>query len=238
MRLRRRIGIPAPSYRLPQRPRPPFGSETDFATVSVRGVNHKTVVVYSLDRRYRYYLQWIFDGSKPLLVVCMLNPSTASHVETDPTIDGLLKRARAWGYGGIAVVNVYAYRSAYPKDLAYQTDPVGEHNRLYQIYALELAKAGGLFLCGWGTHKGALAKGKQLELLALADHIQLHCLAVNANGSPKHPLYIKHDQTPIPWGTLPESLAKLWQETSDEEKHNAKASTRRVRFGPQRRLNR
>ena len=50
---------------------------------------------------YRYLLWRIWDDDKPLLLVIMLNPSTADHLAGDRTADGLMRRARRLGYGGI-----------------------------------------------------------------------------------------------------------------------------------------
>ena len=45
---------------------------------------------FSDDDAHRYSLAWIWDRALPPLVVCMLNPSTATHENLDPTISGLI----------------------------------------------------------------------------------------------------------------------------------------------------
>ncbi|MFZ5698755.1 MAG: DUF1643 domain-containing protein [Pseudomonadota bacterium] len=63
---------------------------------------------------YRWTLTRRWDD-RPMLLVVMFNPSTADHMEDDPTIRTLMQRAsRVWGYGGIEVVNLIPLRSPNP----------------------------------------------------------------------------------------------------------------------------
>ncbi len=73
------------------------------------------------------------------VVWVMLNPSTADHVHDDPTIRRCMGFARAWGYGGIAVVNLYAWRA---------TDPGFDYpwinfQTMFDMLASAITKAGG-----------------------------------------------------------------------------------------------
>jgi hypothetical protein len=81
------------------------------------------------DERYRYHLAWTW-GEGPPLVAWMLNPSTATHEVLDPTIAGLVKRARAWEYGGVEVVNLFALRATDPRLMRAHPDPIGPENDL------------------------------------------------------------------------------------------------------------
>jgi hypothetical protein len=65
---------------------------------------------------HRYWLWRIWSRSLPILVVCMFNPSTADARDDDPTIKRLCAFARAWGYGGILVINLRSYRTADPDE--------------------------------------------------------------------------------------------------------------------------
>ena len=75
--------------------------------------------------RYRLTREW---SDKPLLPFVMLNPSDANAEIDDPTIRRCMGFARAWGYGGIVVGNLYAFRTPYPETLWKAPDPYGPLN--------------------------------------------------------------------------------------------------------------
>jgi hypothetical protein len=66
-------------------------------------------------------------GIGPLCWV-LLNPSTADDRRDDPTIRRCLGFARSLGYGGIHVVNLFAFRATCPRQLRAADDPVGPDN--------------------------------------------------------------------------------------------------------------
>lgn len=80
---------------------------------------------------YRYWLCREWSPGLDSLVWLMLNPSTADATQDDPTIRRCMGFARRWGYGGITVVNLYAYRATNPRDLLTAADPVGPENDRY-----------------------------------------------------------------------------------------------------------
>ena len=66
---------------------------------------------------YRYSLTRKWEAWKGTVNFIMLNPSTADAQEDDPTIRRCIGFAKAWGYGGIVVTNLFAYRATNPKEL-------------------------------------------------------------------------------------------------------------------------
>ncbi|HDR1569813.1 TPA: DUF1643 domain-containing protein, partial [Pasteurella multocida] len=60
---------------------------------------------------YRYVLWRIWDTLLPRITFIGLNPSTADESNDDPTIRRCINFAKKWGYGGIYMVNLFAYRS-------------------------------------------------------------------------------------------------------------------------------
>jgi hypothetical protein len=60
----------------------------------------------------------------------MLNPSTADASVDDPTIRRCTGFSEAWGFDSLTVVNLFAFRSPHPEDLAKVDDPVGPVNDL------------------------------------------------------------------------------------------------------------
>jgi hypothetical protein len=159
--------------------------------------------LFSECETYRYSLRWVWDERLPLMIVCMLNPSTATHEDLDPTISGLIKRAKNWDYGGILVVNLFAYRSPSPAVMKASADPIGPDNDLIIHRALVLAQESAQSLiCGWGANGTFLDRHAWMLEAAQAHDVQLRAFKINANGTPVHPLYQKHDIVPAPWNVL------------------------------------
>ncbi len=68
-------------------------------------------------RAYRYALWRTWDESKPFAMFVGLNPSTADELEDDPTIRRCINFSKLWGYGGLCMVNLFAYRATDPTAL-------------------------------------------------------------------------------------------------------------------------
>ena len=142
----------------------------------------------SMCGKYRWKLERIWDQSKPILVVCMLNPSTADADINDPTVLRLIKFATLWGFGGIWVVNQYAYRSSSPAVLARLNDEEAEGPANYIAWNEALtyaAKNTGWILVAWGN--GGQNRGR-FNFWVEHHELEMRCLGVTQNGSPKHPL--------------------------------------------------
>jgi len=145
--------------------------------------------VFSPDRVYRYDLtrHW---GPKPYCVTwIMLNPSTADENTDDPTIRRCIAYSKAWGYDGLAVVNLFALRATHPRVMIKHLAPEGPDNNLV-IKAR--AESSPVVVAAWGLH-GA-HRGRARDVLALLDGVQLHCLGLTANGQPRHPLFVRGDE--------------------------------------------
>lgn len=67
-------------------------------------------------------------GAGGSLLYILLNPSTATEEHNDPTVERCERRARALGYGGFAVTNLFAFRATRPEDLKRAGAPVGPGN--------------------------------------------------------------------------------------------------------------
>lgn len=143
-----------------------------------------------LNYRYRLWRQW--DEGK-LLHFCGLNPSTADEVLNDPTISRLIKRAKQLGFSGLQMTNAFAYRATDPKVMKSQDDPVGPEN---DEAILTAAKMSAMTIVGWG--KDGWHKGRQRQIVEMLEEvgITMHCLGVNKDGTPKHPLYLAYSVQP------------------------------------------
>jgi hypothetical protein len=151
--------------------------------------------VYSDCERYRYLLtrRW-GPGRKALFV--MLNPSTATEIQNDPTVERCERRARALGFGAFRVTNIFAFRATDPKVMRAVVDPVGPSNDAAILESLSWAD---LVLCAWGNHGLHLNRGADVAALLRKARVPLWHLGLTGQGQPRHPLYVGYDQQPQPW---------------------------------------
>ena len=125
----------------------------------------------------------------------MLNPSTADAQKNDPTIIRCITFAQYWGFGALEVVNLFAYKATYSRDLLKAANPVGEENDWFLRQALSRSTC---IVAAWGTKGTLLDRDKQvLQLLARWQNV--HCLGTTKCGHPRHPLYVKGDTGLIPF---------------------------------------
>ncbi|MFU8947912.1 DUF1643 domain-containing protein [Mycetocola zhadangensis] len=137
---------------------------------------------------YRYTLTRIWDSALPMITFVLLNPSTADAVQLDPTLRRCVGFAKREGYGGMVILNLYAFRTKDPKVMMAATDPVGPENDRV------LAEVTGTVVAGWGTNAHPARVVQALALLP-----RLHALGVTKDGHPRHPLYVPADAPLIEW---------------------------------------
>lgn len=146
--------------------------------------------------RYRYALWRIWDPAKPVATFVMLNPSTADEVDNDPTVERCQRRSVALGMGGLRVANIFAWRSTDPQPLYDLEDPVGPDN---DAAILEACRGASIVICAWGGHGKLHDRGAAVAAMLTGAGIQPQCLAINADGTPKHPLYVGYGVRPVPY---------------------------------------
>ena len=133
--------------------------------------------------KYRYALWRVWEEYATTVVFIGLNPSTADATLDDPTIRRCVGFAKKWGFGGIYMLNLFAYRATNPKELLSVDDPVGpKNNDTLNDYHT------GLTIACWGNH-GTL-KNRNTEVIKLLGANTIHCLGITKGGHPKHPLYL------------------------------------------------
>lgn len=151
---------------------------------------------FSPCNRYRTQLWRQWDHTKPWCMFLMLNPSTADAEKNDPTVERCERYARRWGFGGLMVGNIFAFRATDPIDMRAQADPIGPGN---DEALLAMAARAHTIVCAWGTHGTHQKRNEQvLRLMSQAGN-RLKCLKVTKHGHPSHPLYLRGDLTPIPY---------------------------------------
>ncbi len=140
---------------------------------------------FSLDRIYRYRLWRFWDKRKGLVLFIGLNPSTAGENVNDPTIRRCIGFAMDWGYGGMLMGNIFAYRNTYPETLkTCDVDPIGIENDT-ELYTMN-SEAKRTVLC-WGN--GGIYKGRGNVVSCKMFPNALN-FGFTKQGQPKHPLYL------------------------------------------------
>jgi hypothetical protein len=121
-----------------------------------------------------------------------LNPSTANETEDDPTVRRCIRYASDWGFGGLCMTNLFAYRATKPEEMMVAEDPVGIDN---DRTLLELSNAAGLVVAAWGVHGMHMGRADVVRQM-LPD---LHYLRMTKQGHPWHPLYLPAKLHPVRW---------------------------------------
>lgn len=155
-----------------------------------------STAVYSDCEKYRYSLTRIWEPDGTRVHFVMLNPSTATEVQNDPTVERCERRARALGFGGFRVTNIFAWRDTDPRKMRAAADPVGPCNdetiRAATLWATQT-------VCAWGTHGAHLHRGTEVHSLLLQTNRPLFHLGMTKDGHPRHPLYVAYTQQPVAW---------------------------------------
>ena len=130
-------------------------------------------------RKYRYALWRTWDDSMGKVMFIGLNPSTADETVDDRTIKRCISYAQQWGYGGIIMGNLFAFRTPNPDEMKSSKSPVGEE---IDYWLKRLANDAQLVVGMWGNSGGF--RGRSEEVAAMFPN--LHCLRLTSAGQPHH----------------------------------------------------
>jgi hypothetical protein len=148
---------------------------------------------FSVDRQYRYRLWRTWDPTRRPLLFVLLNPSTADGSRNDPTVARCILRAQRLGYGGLEVVNLFAYCATEPRVMKAHADPIGRDN---EAAIADAAARAGKIIGGWGNHGTHMNRGRNVAIRLRDLGYTLHHLGVTQVGQPQHPLYVSYDVQP------------------------------------------
>lgn len=149
----------------------------------------------SADGVYRYSLGREWDESADRVMWIMLNPSTADDEQDDPTIRRCIGFSRSWGFGGMVVVNLFAFRATEPAHVFQAKDPEGPEN---DTKIVEYVSVCDLHVAAWGERgafggRDTIVKG----ILNGCEVPRLWCVGkTNKDKAPRHPLYVKASKQP------------------------------------------
>lgn len=154
--------------------------------------------VISPCEQYRYQLHRIWNRELPLIMWIMLNPSTADASKDDATIRRLTGFTKDWGYGGFYVCNLFAFRATKPTDIPRTPSlAIGDENNDYiQSTSRKCEK----IILAWGGHGNRFNRDKEvIKIVTEWEKKDIYCLGLTNDNSPKHPLYLPKNLTPIPF---------------------------------------
>lgn len=146
----------------------------------------------SQDRRYRYDLTRVWNPLKPNVMFIGLNPSTADETLDDPTIRRCMRFAADWGYGGIVMTNLFAFRATDPSDMRKEANPVGPMN---DAWLCQHSKECPLVVAAWGCQGAHQGRDRAIRQMIP----NLHYLRLTKDGHPGHPLYLPKTLRPVEW---------------------------------------
>lgn len=153
---------------------------------------------FSMDRKYRWELhrRWDMDESGLIILWIMLNPSTADEHVNDRTISRCIDFSKRWGYSGLMIGNLYGLRTPKPTELFKHPDPLGKDNDFYLGYMIASANA---ILVAWGSDAELERARTVHDMIRQRSKLQPMCLAMNEDGMPRHPLYVRAETEPVTW---------------------------------------
>lgn len=139
--------------------------------------------IFSENREYRFVLWRRWDERKPMITFIGINPSSADEFKDDETIRRVISFATTWGYGGVYMVNIYAYIST-------------DYSKCKKIGSLK--NIGFVEEYGKKSKTVVFAWGKKPIYDYTIRHLRewfpkAKCLYKNLDGSPVHPLFVKGD---------------------------------------------
>jgi hypothetical protein len=165
--------------------------------------------VFSDCRTWRYSLKIIWEPSSYVLPVIMLNPSTADEVKNDPTVELVQRRATRHRYGGIEVLNLFAYRATFPKDMKASADPIGPENDRIIMARLEAIRTHSRLadipieklpvMVGWGNDGDFMGRSDTVVAMLKETGVRAVCLQYTKSGQPVHPLRQPNVAPFLPW---------------------------------------
>lgn len=169
-----------------------FGNPTANEFKASNAMNRSAVIDESGKYRYKLTRYWTLPAKMCCFV--MLNPSTADAYHDDATIRRCIDFAKQWGYGGIHVGNLFAFRATKPEDLAKSDEPIGPDNKRYLKTMFDLSS---IIVCAWGNGSTLrkILKGESVTNLFPLEY-QFHAIQQNTDGTPSHPLYLPKNLTP------------------------------------------
>ncbi|MGD0873979.1 MAG: DUF1643 domain-containing protein [Acidimicrobiales bacterium] len=148
---------------------------------------------------YRYSLLDRWGPGERLITWVMLNPSTTDETVDDATTLRAGEFSRRWGYDQMEIVNLFALRTAEPRELSEAEDPVGPKNLSFVRQAVTRAE---LVVVGWGDGVDYVPFRPETldEVVRLRRaNTAMLCFGLTNAGQPRHPGSLDRSTIPVVW---------------------------------------
>ncbi|MEU4234350.1 DUF1643 domain-containing protein [Nonomuraea sp. NPDC026600] len=151
---------------------------------------------------YRYNLTriWANPDRPRLCGWAMLNPSVADAQRDDQTVRRCRAYSTAWGFDGLIIRNLFAWRATDPAELARVDDPVGPDNDTWLSSRWDGVER---LIVAWGGGRYPEIGQRWRHVADLLAPLRPLCLRTTAAGQPVHPLRQRADLLPAPWPIPP-----------------------------------
>ena len=153
--------------------------------------------LFSSCGRYRHWLsrKW-GEEDAPYALWIGMNPSTAEADIDDPTICREVGHTRRMGLTSYYKCNVMDYRATAPRSLLMPgVEPRSPHNLAHIVM---LACAAERVILAYGVLHRRLRHYTD-EMISSLGSMPLWCMGMTADGSPRHPLYLRGDTELLLW---------------------------------------
>lgn len=140
--------------------------------------------VFNADRTHRFTLFRYWGNPDDYACGISMNPSGAAEDVGDPTVNGMVRRAREyWGVGAYYQLNVMSIRGTYSSDLAKTTMVNLPDN---DEWIRRIADKARIVVVSWGNpgHKSGRGPAVEAILREVCDPGKVFCFGKNNNGSP------------------------------------------------------
>jgi len=155
-----------------------------------------------VSHRYTLHRSWLGNGG--VVNFIMLNPSTADDTIDDATIRRCVGFAKRWGYSGIVVTNLFAYRATQPSDLKALLRTEGGFREAYgeenTSHVDREARMAHLVVLAWGDNATSLpeiARNIPQDIMKMLDYRYLYCIRTSKKGNPVHPVREEYTSEPV-----------------------------------------
>ena len=138
-----------------------------------------------------------------------LNPSTADANKDDPTVRRCINFAKAWGFDGFEMLNLWPHRSTDPAGLwpelgFFSGLPEAGTDALEECLAEGAVK---LVVAAWGAapkggkrgREHVTSQGGSMAAICRDEGVPMGALKLTKQGFPGHPLYLPKTLVPREW---------------------------------------
>jgi hypothetical protein len=150
--------------------------------------------------RYRYMLERWWEPGGDFILWVLLNPADADASKPDNTVTKCIERTRSIrpSFGGLRIVNLFAWRDPRPQTLRHLSFEEAVGNPYTDAFVQMVTASAGLTIVGWGDARGVEGSWLDEREAAMWEVlVDPHCLGSTDKGRPCHPKPQNSSQLPV-----------------------------------------